>query len=360
MPGRKGIVEKPTPMIDPITILTVLAYAIAKQKAGDQKGDELLPKVLDAFAQLFGGAAGNAFHGNLEKLRAAFLNITKPDSNQDLERAAARSALHANLFCLMEALGEPLTTGKAKWLQCVRARLPQTLRDLRRPSEGFLQDAGRAQLIQAKEDCEKQLKQIETRFTPSAVSPHEMLRKVEEDYATRRAGEALEAVEAKHGRLPDEARAIFLRKWFRCLCGSFHYEIKSNQPVANILLSLSLARVEEKIDRGFAETQRLIVERLHPAPTPLDPYATVPPLPPHFMDRPEISEPLRETLLGGGGTVALTAIEGMAAWGRAWLRWGCVTIRGCGMRSRMALSGSPSAGSRRCRWRSVSGASPPR
>jgi hypothetical protein len=37
----------------------------------------------------------------------SFLDLTRPDQNQDLERALARSALHASLFCTVEALGDP-------------------------------------------------------------------------------------------------------------------------------------------------------------------------------------------------------------------------------------------------------------
>ena len=54
---------------------------------------------------------------------------------------------------------------------------------------------------------------------------------------------------------------------------------------------------------------------IHAAPefikTPLDPFASVPPLPPAYMDRPDLSEPLIERLLSSSSTVAVTAIEGM-------------------------------------------------
>src|ERR1035441_6287249 len=125
-------------MLDPVTLLTALAYAITKN-TGTGGGSDVL-------AQLFGGAAGHAFHGDVQKLQTALLAITRPDSNQELERAAARSSLHASLFCLMEALGESLETASrtlAKWKQCIEERLPQTLRDLGRPSRGFFNDAGR-------------------------------------------------------------------------------------------------------------------------------------------------------------------------------------------------------------------------
>jgi WD40 repeat protein len=291
-------------MLDPATILTILAYEIARQ-AGKDAGT-------DALAQLFGGAAGNFLHGDLQKLRTAFLTIAKPENNTELDRAAARSALHACLFCLTEALGEslePATGTVARWRQCVEERLPQTLRDLRRPTEGFFKDADRNQVLEARKDCESRLAEIETNFTPVDIDPNHMLATVEPDYATQRATEALEAIEEKRGRLPDHAREIFRRQWFGYLCGSFQHEIQHNQPVANILSNISLARLHDKVDR--------ILEKLDPlAPTSIDPFATVPPLPAAFIDRLEISGSLREKLLAGSGTVGLTAVAGMGGVGK--------------------------------------------
>jgi len=53
-----------------------------------------------------------------------------------------------------------------------------------------------------------------------------------------------------------------------------------------------------------------------PLRTALDPFATVPPLPPAFIDRPELSEPLLERLLSSSAMVAVTAIEGMGGVGK--------------------------------------------
>ena len=50
--------------------------------------------------------------------------------------------------------------------------------------------------------------------------------------------------------------------------------------------------------------------------TPLDPFATVPPLPTHFMKRPELSEPILETLLSGSEAIALTGVAGMGGVGK--------------------------------------------
>jgi len=303
-----------TLMLAPATILTALAYAIAKNagSGGPVRG-------VDLFAQLFGGAAGNAFNGDSAGLLHAFRAIARPGSSQDLERVAARSALHASLFCLMKALGESLEPASgtlAEWRQCIEARLPQDLRDLPLPPEGFLAYVRRRQLLHAKKGCEAQLEQIEIHFTPAAIEPNEMLVTIKEGYATLRATEALEEIEAKRGRLPDYARQIFLDQWFGYLCGSFHYEIEQHQPVANILVNISVAQMNEKIDQGFRETHDLILDAVHPVPTLLEPFATVPPLPHSYIERPEISGPLREKLLSASGTVALTAVEGMGGVGK--------------------------------------------
>ena len=53
-----------------------------------------------------------------------------------------------------------------------------------------------------------------------------------------------------------------------------------------------------------------------PPRTPLDLFATVPPLPPAFINRPELSEPLLERVLLGSAAVAVTAIEGMGGVGK--------------------------------------------
>ena len=47
----------------------------------------------------------------------------------------------------------------------------------------------------------------------------------------------------------------------------------------------------------------------------LDPFATVPPLPPGFIPRPEVTDPIIYSL-SASGTVALTAIEGMGGVGK--------------------------------------------
>jgi WD40 repeat protein len=64
---------------------------------------------------------------------------------------------------------------------------------------------------------------------------------------------------------------------------------------------------EESIDlRSQAGTRK----------TNIDPFATVPPLPPCFIPRPELTDPLIRSLLSGATNVALTAVEGMGGIGK--------------------------------------------
>lgn len=298
-------------MVSSITVLLSIAYAISKH-AGSGTGAEVL-------SELFGDAAGNAFHGDIEKLRTAFLTVTRPERNEDLERSTVRSALHANLFCLMEALGEslgPPQGNAAKWLDCVLLRVPQSLRELNRPLGGFLSEVERTQLLRCKVDCEKDLEKLEEVFLPVDIEPNRLLIPPDQDFTRECSEAALAAIEAIHGALPQRVRDIFYEKWFGYLCNSFRFEIKHNQPISNILLNLSVAQLSQHIDERFRETNRLIRDSIRPTKSLLDPFATVPPLPPSFVGRPEFSEPIIESLLSCALPISITAIEGMGGVGK--------------------------------------------
>jgi WD40 repeat protein len=67
--------------------------------------------------------------------------------------------------------------------------------------------------------------------------------------------------------------------------------------------------VDELIDK-------LAAREKHKPHTVMHPFATVPILPPNFIPRPEITQPLIESVLSTSGTVAVTAIEGMGGVGK--------------------------------------------
>jgi hypothetical protein len=70
----------------PVTAFATLGYYVFKNLSAAPGGASY--PVPDALAQLFGGAAGNLFHGDINELRAeltSFITGRQPDSNQDLE-----------------------------------------------------------------------------------------------------------------------------------------------------------------------------------------------------------------------------------------------------------------------------------
>ena len=96
------------------TIVTALAYAALKKHGAELA--KLIPASevdwSDLLTTLASGAAGNFAHADVQKLYqvlGAWIDgSARPGRNEDLERAIARSAAQADLFCIMEAGGEPL------------------------------------------------------------------------------------------------------------------------------------------------------------------------------------------------------------------------------------------------------------
>jgi len=110
-----------------LTILSGLAIlAINKRSSADP-----VRQMLDT---IVGGGAGNQFFTDFHNIRrglAQWLHGIRPDQNMAIERAVLRSALHADMFCLIEAAGEPLElppNRAERWLQILRDRLPDKLK----------------------------------------------------------------------------------------------------------------------------------------------------------------------------------------------------------------------------------------
>ena len=242
-----------------ITILSALAVT-ALQKDGGIEG------VRQMLGTLVGGAAGNAFSADVHDLGnalAGWLRATRPDRNMDLERAVRRSGLHADLFCIVEALGEPLELPESRgerWLQLLHERTPERFRNPGMLREGALTAGGKMQLRLAREAILQRLKQIEDQFSTNSLDPDKLLGKEDKDYARAAAESALVELESAHGLFPEAARKLFLTKWFGYLCGSFHHELKHRQEVANIYLATGVAELKE----GMA----VLLERDKPSRTP--------------------------------------------------------------------------------------------
>lgn len=81
----------------------------------------------------------------------------------------------------------------------------------------------------------------------------------------------------------------------------------------------SVAR-EVKVEAGGKAVLANRIEHLHlssesATATPFGPFDSVPPLPPNFIPRPEVTEPIIQSLFNSP-TVSLTAIEGMGGVGK--------------------------------------------
>jgi tetratricopeptide (TPR) repeat protein len=315
-------------MLDPVTVLSALAFAVARKSGADPHTSFGL--AVDTLTTMLGNVAGNSFTGDIQKIRKSFVTLTQPDQNEDLERALARSALHASLFCVMEALGEPMKPPAGRvafWRQCAADRVPKQLKDLLRSSKGFLADADRAQLLMAKDLCEQLLSRVEKRkFTRLDIDRRKLFVTLDKDYAAKSSAKALAAIERRcHGQLPAPAREIFILKWFGYLCGSFHYEIKHDQPVAHILLQISLEEFREEarahkqqIVGVVKETAEKVIAAITDNRPPPGPVWNIPQPTRHFHDRPDLIAQIDQALEQHGVT-ALTALHGLGGIGKTQL-----------------------------------------
>jgi hypothetical protein len=253
----------------------------------------------------------------------------------------------------MEAAKEPLALPPGKldaWRERVRERLPDRIKNFRRVSGGVFLEGNRLLILEARQVCEAYLQRIETeRPTATGIEPQALLTIVRPLEEEKLAGEALDelcrfvgdARKAKEdgGRgvkdasvierpmvsLPDVVHEVFRTRWFGYLCGSFRFEIKHNRPVARILNAITLARLSDQLRQveGHLETaitqsktEILAAIGTPPGRAHVDPYATVPPKPPTYVDRPDILGALRERILSDSHDIPLTVLEGMGGAGK--------------------------------------------
>ena len=236
------------------TIVTALAYA-AVEKHGAQL-EKLIPAFgVDLLTELVSGAVKFA-QADIQKLYAVLGTwidgSVRPGRNEDLERAIARSAAQADLFCTMEAAGEPLKLpeGKlARWQQLIRDRYPERLKDALHQNQGLFAEAEREHLRKLRQLCEQRLQKVEEAVPGVGLDPRNLIsgeHKKPELIAEARLQE-LEK-EAGFGRLPDRARELFRYKWFAYACGSFRYEIKHSEPAREIFHTIYLEQMATGIE----------------------------------------------------------------------------------------------------------------
>ena len=240
------------------TIATALAYAALKKHGAELA--KLIPVSevdwSDLLTTLASGAAGNFAHADVQKLYQVLGTwidgSTRPDRNEDLERAIARSAAQADMFCVMEAAGEPLMLpeGKlARWQQTVKDRCPERLKDALRQSQGFFADAEREHLRKVRQLCEERLQKVEEAVAVVEIDPRKLISGAHEkpELIAEARLQELEK-EAGFGPLPDRAREIFRDKWFAYACGSFRYEIKHNEPAREIFHTIYLEEISASVE----------------------------------------------------------------------------------------------------------------
>lgn len=112
-----------------------------------------------------------------------------------------------------------------------------------------------------------------------------------------------------------------MRKWFGYLCGSFHYEIKHDQPVANILLAISVEEIRGDIRaaRGdIRSAKEEIIQEIRGNRPPPGPVWNIPQPTRHFHDRPDLLTKI-DHALERHGVSALTALHGLGGIGKTQL-----------------------------------------
>src|ERR1035437_4106061 len=198
-----------TPIVLGLSLLLRVASAKHGRAAeGAEKEGLGLGLVLDTVAELAGHVGGHFAAEDTDRLNETFKKWwegARLDKNQDLDRALARSALYADLFCLMEVLDTlaEKPTGIAAYLKPFWDRNPRWSR----LPVGVLRRGERMQLERARDDCERKIRQIREEFEPVDYDPQKLIRpEQDQEYGTQATALAIAAIERKHGRLPDRAR----------------------------------------------------------------------------------------------------------------------------------------------------------
>ncbi len=211
-------------MPDPFTALIGLAWA-GSQFAGEPD-NPVLKKLRDLAIEQAGHLTSHFAHADLERARESlheYFEGHHPEKNLDLERAVTRSSLHADIYCLMEALHEPLEPPKGRierWRRLILERAPESLQS--QPKTGVLTTGTQTTLRKIKEDREKRLREIEKidELDPPAIDPRLLLKMAKrQQYGASLTAAALTEIESNHGKLPTQARAVFQQRWFPYLCG---------------------------------------------------------------------------------------------------------------------------------------------
>ncbi len=241
----------------PATILhgiLALAAGLAKAKAAPHKEDESESSFLGVISEiatgLFADSVKDSYIEARKRLVERLVGVHEPHNHQ-LQLALARSAVAADILCVMRAL--PNTAGSGPL-----AELARKLGIVESPVS--LLHEGEARCVEcAKKFCEDRLRNLEAEIETRPIDPSAMLKPPAEDDAARLGQAAFEALQKSTngvsppcGALPKRVAAIFENDWANYLFAVFQAERTEHDPVYKLFLEL-------RLDAGF----RTVVNEIH-------------------------------------------------------------------------------------------------
>jgi hypothetical protein len=256
------------------TIALTLASAGLKVFGGESKLLEFAAHPLDVAA---GHVVGEGIVEMAERFRRWYEG-NQPTENEDLERAVTRSALLADLFCLLDVM--PSLSSRIGPLSDLREHFKKWLPD--RSPQGVVSQAEIAAMRSAIDARERRLKEIqEGRFVQAPVDPLNLvLPDLNADWGAKLASSAWQDARDKEPGLPNRLAVVFRQRWFAYLCLAFQDQVKTETRVRASFITLQIATGFETLQteiRDFraenreqhAETHRML-RALNARPTVLD------------------------------------------------------------------------------------------
>lgn len=251
--------------IPPALLLNgILAVALKVAKAGHAgaggaegtaTGGGWLDIASELATVMFAHQANEDINRWRERLASRFggVHVHEPE-NVALERALEKSAVVADILCLMAA--SPEQAPQSGMLLSLARKLGVA------PDEpaGALSAGAQACIRQAQTFCEKRLTALESEFQPRGIDPAVLLQPHTAEEAAELGRRALAAIEvapplasAGCGKLPERVASVFEEKWAGYLFGVFKDERTKNDEVYKLFLDIRLDESFNKVHRGLDE-----------------------------------------------------------------------------------------------------------
>ena len=271
-------------------------------------GGALGSVLVGMFGEIFGQSAAKLVtffaekqgQATAQKLPGSDLDsfaVRHGENSRTLERAY-REALRESLTAIRTEVGTQYEDWFDNWDACLKSSAPLNLDSLPVQPAQYGLDAVFSKTMQRLDALGNSLL-VKSLLLEERPVPADLLEQIK-------------------ARLPELFKASF-----RALIAKDEYRQAwgEGQLALSDYLNLSIAHIAETSE----SVHRKLDEELHPenatsepklSISSIDPFATVPPLPPSFFPRPELSEPLIESLLSKASTASLTAIGGMGGIGK--------------------------------------------